>query len=127
MITASAMKHLNKGKLHLNDKGLSRFVRNFRDFLNVFEILWHEIKHSLFHASSSSSSSGFLSLPKKQIKIAWELNNRGFEFGKNMICHLNINSIRDKFDRLDEIVKAFDIFFFQNQSWITLSLLISSV
>ena len=27
-------KHLNKGKLHLNDKGLSR---NFRDFLNVFE------------------------------------------------------------------------------------------
>ena len=30
-------KHLNKGKLHLNDKGISNFVRNFRDFLNVFE------------------------------------------------------------------------------------------
>ena len=30
-------KHLNKGKLHLNDKGISSFVRNFRDFLNVFE------------------------------------------------------------------------------------------
>ena len=30
-------KHLNKGKLHLNDKGISSFVRNFRDFLNVFK------------------------------------------------------------------------------------------
>ena len=25
-------KHLNKGKLHLNDKGISSFVTNFRDF-----------------------------------------------------------------------------------------------
>ena len=30
-------KLLNKGKLHLNDKGISSFVRNFRDFLKVFE------------------------------------------------------------------------------------------
>ena len=30
-------KYLNKGKLHLNDKGISSFVRIFRDFLNVFE------------------------------------------------------------------------------------------
>ena len=30
-------KHLNTGKLHLNDKGISSFVRNFRDFLKVFE------------------------------------------------------------------------------------------
>ena len=30
-------KHLNKGKLHLNDKVIFSFVRNFRDFLNVFE------------------------------------------------------------------------------------------
>ena len=28
---------LNKEKLHLNYKGVSSFVRNFRDFLNVFE------------------------------------------------------------------------------------------
>ena len=31
-------RHLNKGKLHLNDTGISRFVRTFRDFLNIFEI-----------------------------------------------------------------------------------------
>ena len=30
-------KHLNKGKLHLNNKDISSFVRNFRDFLKVFE------------------------------------------------------------------------------------------
>ena len=30
-------KHLNKGKLHLTDKGIISFVRNFRDFLKVFE------------------------------------------------------------------------------------------
>ena len=30
-------KHLNKGKLHLDDKGLFSCARCFRDFLNVFE------------------------------------------------------------------------------------------
>ena len=30
-------KHLNKGKLRLNDRGISNFVRNFRDFLNVVD------------------------------------------------------------------------------------------
>ena len=30
-------RHLNKRKLHLNDTGISRFIRNFRDFLNIFE------------------------------------------------------------------------------------------
>ena len=30
-------RNLNKGKLHLNDTGTSTFVRNFRDFLNIFE------------------------------------------------------------------------------------------
>ena len=33
----NAKRHLSKGKLHLNDTGISRFVRNFRDFLNIFE------------------------------------------------------------------------------------------
>ena len=30
-------KHLNIGKQHLNDKGISNFVGNSRDVLNVFE------------------------------------------------------------------------------------------
>ena len=30
-------RHLKKGKQHLNDTGIARFVRTFRDFLNIFE------------------------------------------------------------------------------------------
>ena len=30
-------RHINKGKLHLNDTGISRFARTFRDFLNILE------------------------------------------------------------------------------------------
>ena len=55
-------RHLNKGKLHLNDTGISRFVKNFRDFLNIFETTWHESPHNLFNVSSSSSLSGSPSL-----------------------------------------------------------------
>ena len=57
-------KHLNKGKIHLNDKGISSFVKNFRDFLNVLETVWHESKHKLFDVSSSYSLSESLSLSK---------------------------------------------------------------
>ena len=35
--TINLKKQLNKGTLHLNNKGISSFVRNFRDFLKVFE------------------------------------------------------------------------------------------
>ena len=30
-------RHLNRSRLHLNDAGISLFVRNFRDFLNNFD------------------------------------------------------------------------------------------
>ena len=33
----SIKRHLKKRKLHLNDTGISRFVRNIRDFLNISE------------------------------------------------------------------------------------------
>ena len=32
-------RHLNKEKLHLNATGISRSVRNFRDFLNAFQTI----------------------------------------------------------------------------------------
>ena len=39
------------------------------------------------------------------------IKQQRIEHAKNtIICHLNINSIRNTFDTLDEIVKAFDIF-----------------
>ena len=30
-------RYLNRSRLHLNDAGVSLFVRNFRDFLNNFD------------------------------------------------------------------------------------------
>ena len=50
--------NLNKGKLHFNDTGISRFARSLRDFLNIFETTWHESTHNPFNVSSSSSLSG---------------------------------------------------------------------
>ena len=33
----NSKRHLNRSRLHLNDAGVSLFVRNFRDFLNNFD------------------------------------------------------------------------------------------
>ena len=38
------------------------------------------------------------------------IKQQRIEHAKNIICHLNINSISNKFDALDETVKAFYIF-----------------
>ena len=103
-------RHLNKGKLHLNDTGISRFVRNFRDFLNLFETTWHESTHNLLNVSSSSSLSGYPSLSTIDNDL-WKIQQQRIIYAKNIIIgHLDINSIRNKFDTLDNIVKAFDIF-----------------
>ena len=103
-------RHLNKGKLHLNDTGISRFVRNFRDFLNLFETTWHESTHNLLNVSSSSSLSGYPSLSTIDNDL-WKIQQQRIIYAKNIIIgHLDINSIRNKFDTLDNIIKAFDIF-----------------
>ena len=103
-------RHLNKGKLHLNDTGISRFVRNFRDFLNLFETIWHESTHNLLNVSSSSSLSGYPSLSTIDNDL-WKIQQQRIIYAKNIIIgHLDINSIRNKFDTLDNIIKAFDIF-----------------
>ena len=79
-------------------------------FFNVFEAAWHESKHNLFDVSSSSSLSGSLSLSKTDNDFL-RIKQQRIEHAKNtIICHLNINSIRNKFDTLDEIVKVFEIF-----------------
>ena len=58
----SVKRHLSKGKLHLSDTGISRFVRNLRDFLSIFKTTWRESMHNFINVSSSSSLSGSPSL-----------------------------------------------------------------
>ena len=109
-ITSMTRGHLNKGKLHLNDIGISRFVRNFWDFLNTFETAWHESMHYVRDVSSSSSWSRYPSLSAIDTNLS-KFQQQRIMYAKNtIICDLNVNSIRNKFDTLDNVVKAFDIF-----------------
>ena len=78
----------------MNYKELSSFVRNSRDFLDV--IVFY-LSGSL---SLSKTGNGLLRIKQQRIEQAKNI----------VICHLNINSIRNRFDTLDEIVKEFDIF-----------------
>ena len=106
----NAKRYLNKGKLHLSDTGISRFVSNFRDFLNIFETSRHESTHNLLNVSSSSSLSGFPSLSTIDNNLL-KIQQQRIMYAKNTIIgHFNINSIRNKFDTLDNVVKALDIF-----------------
>ena len=45
-------RHLNRSRLHLNDAGVSLFVRNFRDFLNNFDKILLQNTHNLTAYSS---------------------------------------------------------------------------
>ena len=49
--TSTKGNYIYKGKI----LDISDFVRNFRDFLKIFETVSHESKHNLFDVSSSSS------------------------------------------------------------------------
>ena len=74
----------------------------------MFETVWHKRKDNLFYVPSSSSLSGSISLSKTDNDF---LRIKQQRIAKNtIICHLNINSIREKFDAQDEIVKVCDIF-----------------
>ena len=67
--------------------------------------------HKLFDVSSSSSSfSGSPSLSTIDNDLSKIQQQRNMSAKITIIGHLNINSIRNPFDALDNIVKAFDIF-----------------
>ena len=103
--------HLNKSDLDLNDNGISAIVRNFKNFLSNFESVWLQNKHNLF-------ASGHGSLSSENSESRFSINNDILRNRKQrienvlntMIGHLNINSVRNKFVLVENIIKAFDIF-----------------
>ena len=64
----------------------------------------------LFNVSSSSSLSGYPCLSTIDNDLSKTQQQRIMYAKNTIIGHLNINSIRNKFDTLDNVVKAFDIF-----------------
>ena len=104
-------RHLNRSNLHLNDNGISALVRNFKNFLNNFESVWLQSKHNLLttgHGSlSSENSESCFSINNDILRIRKERIDNALN---TIIGDLNINSIRNKFVLVENIIKAFDIF-----------------
>ena len=103
-------RHLNRSRLHLNDAGVSLFVRNFRDFLNNFDKILLQNKHNLTAYSSLSFNVNISYTPMANNDIL-EIQQQRVDNAKSIIVnHLNISSIRNKFILAESIVKVFDLF-----------------
>ena len=94
-------RHLNKSRLHLNDAGISVLVRNFKAFLTNLD--WQKYEDSVsgnspFVTGGCVSSYDIIRMKKQKLHNA---NN-------TIIAHLNINSFRNKFVFIEDIIKLFD-------------------
>ena len=94
---------MNESRLHLNDVGISVLVRNSKTFLANLD--WQEYEdsvsyNSLFVIGNSVSSNSISRMKKHRLDDA---NNK-------IIGHLNMNSFRNKFVFVEDIIKLFDVF-----------------
>ena len=105
IITNSNMnkkEHLNKSRLHLNNAGISVLVRSFKAFLTDLD--WQKYEDSVsgnspFVIGDSVSSNDIIRMKKQRLDNA---NN-------TIIGHLNINSFRNKFVFVEDIIKLLDV------------------
>ena len=99
-------RHLNRSKLHLNGYGKAVFIRNIRNYLT--NLKRRNLQDNTGTLSSSLSLNNTL-LDNDLLKI----KKQRLEYPTtNIIGHLNINSVRNKFYSLIEIIKNFNIFLF---------------
>ena len=93
--------HLGVKKLHLNRKGNSVFAKNLLNFIEANRIFNYE--GDLFSEENCVSNDSTFSQSdvKKALKDIRISNMNKLIFG-----HLNINSLRNKFDLLSEQVKS---------------------
>ena len=96
-------RHLNKNRLHLNDADISALVRSFKAFLA--NLGWQKYEDSVsgnspFVIGGSVSSNDNIRMKKQG------LDNPNYA----TIGHLNINSFRNKFVFVEDIIKLFDVF-----------------
>ena len=109
-------RHLNRSRLHLNDAGVSLFVRSFREFLNNFDKIWLQNKHSLATYSSLFFNANISATPMANNDLL-EIEQQRVDNAKSIVvCHLNINSIRNKVILAKSIAKAFNLFHTKNLS-----------
>ena len=92
--------HLGKRKLHLNKKGNSAFAKNLLHHINRTD--WSFIPYDLVTVNDCLSDT----LEKAKSGTNSSLQTiRKDNLNKLIFAHLNINSIRNKFDSLADIIK----------------------
>ena len=110
--------HLNQDRLHPNRKGQYMMGNNFSTFINNF-YFW-----KLIPTTSTGMSGDCISNSQNSNEIMKEVRNgkdhdafsllkkQRLDYPKNIIFgHLNINSLRNKFESIYELIKGkFDIF-----------------
>ena len=92
--------HLGKRKLHLNKKGNTAFAKSLLHHINRTD--WSFIPYDLITVNDCLSDT----LEKaKSGTYSGLQTTRKDKLNKLIIAHLNINSIRNKFDSLADIIK----------------------
>ena len=105
--------HLGKGKLHLNKKGNSTFAKNLLHHIN--RTYWSFFPYDLVTVNVGLSDT----LEKAKSGTNSSLQTlRKDNLNKLISAHLNINSVRNKFDSLADVIKYnIDILIFQKLKW----------
>ena len=98
-------RHLNGSKLHLNKRGTAILSNNFTEAVS------NSIQRQLiFHSLNNRRNSGKFVTDEYEIKVFDGDSNlkslRRRNFNKLVLGHLNINSLRNKFDALTQQIKG---------------------
>ena len=105
-------EHLGIKKLHLNRKGNSIFAKNL---LNFIEGNWDISPLGDSYYESENASNTIITNAKRILRDIRTSNINRLVFG-----HLNINSLRTKFDFLcEQIEGSVDVLWYLNQKWMT--------
>ena len=102
-------KHLNGSKLHLNKRGTVILSNTFTEAISN-SIYWHCFMHSLENSKVSNTITCDEFNAKKPKENTYLNFNRKGNLNRLVLAHININSIRNKFDTLvQQITNNIDI------------------
>ena len=94
-------RHLNGSKLHLNVKGTKILFSNFVEAISNI-LLWHSITHSLTDSNCVPMIDAYKVEPMNMKGIESLKAIQKHNLNRIVVTHLNINSLRNKFDYLIE-------------------------
>ena len=122
-------RHLNRSKLHLNCYEKSILIWNIRNYLTNFN--WRNLRANGGTLSTSLSlnntllDNDLLKIKEQRLEypptnligylnLSWNQWTGFYMITASVMKGLNINSVRNKFDSVIEIIKNFNIFLFWN-------------